>query len=152
MIYDSLDNIELYKSLSNDIYEGLAFLKNADPGIACGVHQINPRVRAIVSEYETLRENPYGYEAHRRFLDIQFLLKGEEKVCCLPLEKLKETTPYNPDNDAAFYTEDGVAPIDLPIGDGYFTILYPQDGHMPQICVCDPVPVKKVVVKIEIAK
>ena len=69
MIYDSLDNIELYKSLSPDIYDGLAFLKNADPDIACGVHQINPRVRAIVSEYETLRENPYGYEAHRRFLE-----------------------------------------------------------------------------------
>ena len=150
MIYDSLDNIELYKGLSSDIYEGLAFLKNADPEIACGVHQINPRVRAIVSEYETLCENPYGYEAHRRFLDIQFLLKGEEKVCCLPLEKLKETKAYNPDCDAAFYTEDTAAPIDLPIGDGWFTILYPRDGHMPQICLGNPVPVKKVVVKIEI--
>jgi YhcH/YjgK/YiaL family protein len=150
MIYDSLDNIELYKSLSGDIYEGLAFLKNASTDIACGVHQINSRVKAIVSEYETLRENPYGYEAHRRFLDIQFLLKGEEKVCCLPLEKLRETKAYNPDCDAAFYAENGTAPIDLPIGGGYFTILYPQDGHMPQICLTTPVHVKKVVVKIEI--
>ena len=150
MIYDSLDNLELYKSLSSNIYEGLVFLKNAAPDIACGVHQINPKVRAIVSEYETLLENPYGYEAHRRFLDIQFLLKGEEKVCCLPLEKLKETKPYNPDNDAAFYTADGATHIDLPIGGGYFTILYPQDGHMPQVCLKGPIPVKKIVVKIEI--
>ena len=151
MVYDSLDNLETYKGLSEDIYESLKFLKQAKADIACGVHQLNPRVRAIVSEYETLKENPYGYEAHRRFIDIQFLLKGEEKVCCLPLEKLKETTPYNPDNDAAFYTEDGVDPIDLPIGGGYFTILYPQDGHMPQIYLTAPTPVKKIVVKIQIA-
>ena len=150
MIYDSLDNIELYKSLSSDIYEGLKFLKQADGQIACGVHQINPRVRAIVSEYETLQDNPYGFEAHRRFLDIQFLLKGEEKVRCLPLEQLKETKAYNAESDVAFYAQDKTKPIDLPIGSGYFAILYPQDGHMPQVCLHSPVPVKKIVIKIQI--
>ena len=149
MVYDSLENIETYKGLSSDIYDALVFLKNTDPEIEKGVHQLNPRVRAIVSEYETLRENLYGYEAHRRFIDIQFLLKGEELVCSLPLERLKETKAYNPDADVAFY-EAAAEPQKLPIGGGYFAILYPQDGHMPQLCVSDPVPVKKIVVKIEL--
>ncbi len=50
MVYDKIDNIETYKGLSEDIYEGLKFLKNATPDLACGVHEINPRVKAIVSD------------------------------------------------------------------------------------------------------
>lgn len=65
MVYDKIDNIETYKGLSDDIYEGLKFLKNASPDLACGVHEINPRVKAIVSEYETKAVNENGYEAHR---------------------------------------------------------------------------------------
>ena len=149
MVYDSLDNLETYKGLSADIYDALVFLKNADPEIENGVHQLNPRVWAIVSEYETLKENPYGYEAHRRFIDIQFLLKGQEMVCSLPLEKLKETQAYNPDSDCALYAAEA-EPQKLPIGDGYFAILFPQDGHMPNLCIGSPSPVKKVVIKIEI--
>ena len=150
MIYDSLDNIDLYKGLSGDIYDGLLFLKQAGSDIACGVHQLTPRVKAIVSEYETMTENPYGYEAHKRFIDIQFLLKGEEKVCSLPLKRLTETKAYDPACDAAFYTAAEATPQDSIIGDGFFAIYFPQDGHMPQLCVSGPTLVKKVVVKIEI--
>ena len=151
MIYDSLEHIETYKGISEDICTGLEFLSQAKDDLACGVHQISPRVKAIVSEYETKRQNEYGYEAHRRFIDIQFLLKGEEKVCSLPLPKLKETKAYSADADAAFYAGDAPAPQEVLLGDGYFAIYFPQDGHMPQLCAADPVPVKKVVVKIEIA-
>lgn len=149
MVYDSLQNIEQYKGLSADIYEGLVFLKNADPMISKGVYQINPRVKAIVSEYETKKVNEYGYEAHKRFIDIQCNLKGTEKVCCLPIERLTETKPYDSEIEAAFYTAE-VKPQEMVIGNGYFAIYYPQDGHMPQLCVDKPQIVKKVVVKVEV--
>ena len=71
MVYDKIDNIETYKGLSEDIYEGLRFLQNATLDLACGVHEINPRVKAIVSEYETKAVNENGYEAHKKFIDIQ---------------------------------------------------------------------------------
>ena len=38
----------------------------------------------------------------------------------------------------------------MTIGGGYFAIFFPQDGHMPQLSVDEPMMVKKVVVKIEI--
>ena len=148
MIYDKLDNKEIYKGISDDIYEGLAFLSQTSPDIANGVYQLNPRVKAIVSEYETKTENENGFEAHKRFLDIQYTLRGIEKVCCLPIEKLKETTPYSEENDAALYAA-GVQSQEMVIGEGYFAIFFPQDGHMPQLCVSDPMPVKKVVVKVQ---
>ena len=105
MIYDKIDNIETYKGLSEDIYEGLKFLKNATLDLACGVHVINPRVKAIVSEYEKKAVNENGYEAHRKFIDSQYLLDGSERNCCLPIEKLNETKPYLEVNDAFYETD-----------------------------------------------
>lgn len=149
MIYDNSDNIALYKNLSSDIFEGLCFLQQATPDLAPGTYQISPRVKAIVSEYETKVKNEVGYEAHRKNIDIQYLLKGEERVACLPIEKLKETKPYSEEKDAAFFTA-SVQPIEMKLGDGYFAIFFPQDGHMPQLCVNDePMIVKKVVIKVE---
>ena len=51
MIVDTLDNINQYKSLSENIYNGLKFLAEADPGIALGTHVIDGNVSAIDSEY-----------------------------------------------------------------------------------------------------
>lgn len=86
MIYDKIDNIALYKGLSPDLYAGLQFLQQASPDIAVGTYPINPRVKAIVSEYETKVENEYGFETHKKYIDIQYLLKGEERVACMPVE------------------------------------------------------------------
>lgn len=150
MVYDKLDNIELYKGLSEDINLGLGFLRKATPDIENGVHQITSRVKAIVSEYETQEVNEYGYEAHKEYIDIHYLISGYEKICSLPLEYLQETKAYNKEVDAAFYVENVVKPQEILLGDGFFTILYPQDGHMPQLCVNEPLKVKKVVVKVKI--
>jgi YhcH/YjgK/YiaL family protein len=152
MIYDKLDNIELYKGNSNDIYAGLQYLRDTDADIAAGTYQINPRVKAIVSEYETKIENTYGFEAHRKNIDIQYLIIGEEKINCLPLEYLKESKAYDEEIDAAFYVERGIKSQELLLGNGYFAILFPQDGHMPQLCVNTPRIVKKVVVKVKIGE
>lgn len=149
MIYDKIDNIELYKGLSEDIYLGLEFLKNASSEIECGVHELSPRVKAIVSEYKTKEVNEYGYEAHKKYIDIQYLLKGSEKICCLPIEQLKETKPYSETNDAAFYTAN-TKPVEITLGNSFFAIFYPQDGHMPGLSNNANVDVKKVVVKVAI--
>ena len=150
MIYDHISSISLYKSLSPSIAAGLEFLKQMKLDTAVGVYQINPKVKAIVSEYETKLENEYGYEAHRKNIDIQYLIYGDEKICCLPLEYLKETKPYNKEIDAAFYEEEGAKPQELLLGNGYFAILFPQDGHMPQLCINEPEQVKKVVIKVKL--
>lgn len=149
MIYDNLSNIDLYKGLSDDICVGLAYLRQVKPDIYNGIYQINPYVKAIVSEYETKRVNEYGFEAHKKFIDIQCVLNGEEKVCCLPIEKMNEIKPYNEEKDVVFYDVNS-QPQEMIIGNGYFAIFFPQDGHMPQLCIDKPKLVKKVVVKIEI--
>lgn len=149
MIFDHISNIATYKGLSPNIALGLDFLKQMKPDTAVGVYQINRYVKAIVSEYETKAENKYGYEAHRKNIDIQYLLSGEERIACLPIERLIETKAYNEENDAAFYNAN-TKPLEMTIGNGFFAIFFPQDGHMPQLCIDKPMKVKKVVIKIEV--
>lgn len=150
MIYDKIDNIETYVGISSDIYLGLKWLRNVGSNIANGVYEINPRVKAVVSEYTTKENNDNGYEAHRDYIDIQYLIRGIEMINSLPLEYLKVTKPYNKEIDAAFYEEEGAKPQELLLGKGYFAILFPQDGHMPQLCESKPEKVKKVVIKVKL--
>lgn len=150
MIYDKINNIETYAGISEDIRVGLEYLREVKPDIAVGMYQVSPRVKAIVSEYETKIVNENGYEAHRDYIDIQYLIRGEEVINSLPLEYLKETKPYDKEIDAAFYEEEEVKPQELLLGNGYFAILFPQDAHMPCLSVNESMQVKKVVVKVEI--
>lgn len=149
MIFDDISNIATYKGLSPNIALALDFLKQMKPVTAVGTYQINHRVKVIVSEYETKLQNEHGYEAHRKYIDIQYLLSGEERIACLPVERLKETKPYNEEKDAAFYAAD-LKPQEMTISDGYFAVFFPQDGHMPQLFIDRPMKVKKVVIKIEV--
>lgn len=167
MIYDKIENIELYKGLSDDIYAGLRYLKDMTPDVEPGTYEINPRVKAFISEYTTKPENEKGYEAHQKNIDIQYLLKGTEKIACLPVDELQETQPYNEDTDAAFYASpsslslhpsalghqpSSVLPLpsSVTLLPGYFSIFYPQDAHMPCLCMDTPTKVKKVVIKVKI--
>ena len=90
-------------------------------------------MKAIVSEYVTKKVNEYGYEAHKRFIDIRCVFKGEEIVCCLPIDMISETKPYSEEKDATFY-EANCQAHEMVIGNGYYAIFFPQDGHMPQLC------------------
>ena len=150
MIYDKIDNWELYAGISEDLRLGLKYLKNVSPDVELSVHELSPRVKAVVSEYTTKEENENGYEAHREWIDIQYLLKGNEKICCLPLEYLKETKAYDAGKNAAFYEEAGVAGQEMQVGNGYFAVFFPQDGHKPGLCAGECEQVKKVVVKMKI--
>ena len=147
MIYDSIENIKTYSDISDDIRIGLEFLLSANSNIANGIHQLSPRVKAIVSEYETRLQNENGFEAHRQFIDIQCTLRGQERIAYLPIAKLREIKSYSEEEDVAFYEADTKSQ-EVVIGNGYFAIFFPQDGHMPQLCLDVPMAVKKVVVKV----
>lgn len=150
MIYDKIDNIDTYAGLYEDIIIGLKFLREIQPDIQIGVYNLSSTVKAIVSEYNTKIENENGYEAHRDYIDIQYLISGIERIGYMPLEYLKETISYNKEKDIAFFKDEYGASQYLLLGNGYFTILFPQDGHMPQLAINAPMKVKKVVVKVKV--
>lgn len=150
MIYDKIDNLGIYANISKDIRLGLEWLCGVNLDIENGVYELSSSVKAIVSEYSTKDVNENGYEAHREYIDIQYLISGREKICCLPLEYLNEVKAYNKDIDAAFYEASDKKPQEMVIGNGFFAIFFPQDGHLPGLCAIKPEIVKKVVLKVRI--
>lgn len=150
MIVDTLDNIDVYKSLSSDIYAGLQFLKTIDPDISLGTYPINDNVKAIVTEYETVENFERGYEAHKHVIDIQFPIRGLERVKWSPIKDMEVNIPYDKNKDRTFYKNPHHLGTHVNIGNGIFAIMFPEDGHGPQHYVNKPELIKKVTIKISI--
>lgn len=88
------------------------------------------------------------YEAHRKYIDLQCVVSGEEIIRVRNVSQLSETDPYDADRDIAFYQNAPGNDIHLRPGD--FLILFPHDAHLPLIPPNTPGEVKKVVVKVRV--
>lgn len=150
MVVDTLKNIELYKGLSPDIYAGLLFLSNAKEDIELGIHPINNNVKAIVSSYETIDNFIRGYESHKRVIDIQYPIKGLERVKWSPIEGMSINIPYNESEDRTFFKDPSEQGTHVDIGNGIFAIMFPEDGHGPQHKVKKRELIKKITIKVSI--
>ncbi|OPZ99894.1 MAG: hypothetical protein BWY70_00855 [Bacteroidetes bacterium ADurb.Bin408] len=150
MIFDNLKNIETYKNISLDIYLGLKFLADARPDIETGTYVINQNTKAIVSEYETVAVFERGYEAHKHVIDIQYPVRGLEKVKWSPVDGMTVNIPYDEQKDRTFYKDSSVQGTEIIIGNGLFGIMFPQDAHSPQHFVGQPERIKKITIKVAI--
>ena len=150
MIVDKIENIDTYKGISEDIYAGLKFIANAKSDIELGTYPINRNVKAIVSEYETIANFERGFEAHKHVIDIQYPIIGLERVKWSPIEEMEVNIPYDKDKDRTFYKNPHQQGTQVDIGNGFFAIMFPQDGHGPQHFVIKPELIKKITVKISI--
>jgi YhcH/YjgK/YiaL family protein len=147
MIVDKLENGAYYYSLGARIQKAIEYLKNSSLSeIEVGKYQIEgDDIFALVSEYDTKSVETGLWEAHKRYIDIQYIIKGSEKIGYTSVENLKTTVEYDESKDILFGTANGDF---VTLQQGMFMILAPQDGHMPSIYCEKPERVKKVVIKI----
>lgn len=89
-----------------------------------------------------------GIESHRRYLDLQIILKGKEKIGLAQVgDPSLAASPYDPIKDKISYT--GQLKGDVILREGECILLFPEDIHQPGGQVDDE-PIEKLVVKIEI--
>lgn len=107
---------------------------------------------ANVATYVPGAGGPGRYEAHREYMDIQFIVRGTEYLGYAPLGELEPLAPYDAGKDVQFLRcPDGVA-TQVLLQPGMFAALLAQDGHMPAIAVQVPsVEVRKVVMKVRLS-
>jgi biofilm protein TabA len=150
MIFDTLENMHLYAGLiPARLYQGLQFLRDTDlTTLAIGRHDIDAdNLYALVQEYTTRPFEQGKWEAHRKYIDIQHMVSGIERMGFANLAFM-QLGEYFPDRDFQSLSGLGSSVDVLP---GAFTIFFPQDAHMPGLCVDQPVPIRKVVLKISVA-
>jgi len=147
MIIDSITKASQYKAMNKKIAVALDFLRETDiAALASGKYEIRgDEVFAMVQSYETLPVEEGKWEAHRQYLDVQYVAAGEERMGYANVDSLTVSQPYAEDKDVLFLEGPGDF---LTVKAGTFVIFAPQDAHMPCLAVADPRPVKKVVVKV----
>ena len=149
MITDALENAAAYYDLLPGIAVALRFL--VDPQTQCleiGKHQIDAdRIFALVQEYNTKRRDECFWEAHRRFIDVQFVQTGIEAIAWAPIHQMRPSKPYDPKKDFEGFQGTGQT-IQVPAGS--FAIFMPHDVHMPGLAVGEPRLVRKIVVKVAV--
>ena len=149
MILDQLESSLIYAGLGEKIAIGLGLLNgdsvcNAEPG----KYEVDgENLFYIVDEYETKPVQEGRLEIHRKYLDIQYIVSGEECIGVAPLEGLTEETVYDGKRDLAFYKfEPSMSKLHLK--QGMFAIFWPNEPHMPGRSINKTEMVKKIVVKI----
>lgn len=148
MIIDKIENISLYKGLYKRLDFAFDYITNADfSNLKAGKYQIDGNdVFILVNEYETKLVKAEVLESHRKYIDVQYILSGEEVIEYSPFDKQVINRNYDSENDYSFYhTENS---IKLTFKAGMFSIFLPEDLHMPGVISKSPSKIRKIVVKV----
>ena len=148
MIFDTLKNIDNYKGLGR-VYTALEFLANTDFNtMELGRYELDgDNIFYMVQSYDTDPEKTIS-EAHKKYIDIQFMVSGEELIGVAPMGYEEKETQAIPENDVWFYeckTER------VTLIENSFMVLYPNDLHCPGVATNNkPMTCKKVVIKVKV--
>ena len=133
-----------YESIIPGLKEAMelvAGLENYEPAtypLACGGRVLVQRITSKPAEGALL-------EAHKNFLDIQYIPEATETMGWAPIEKLEVAKEYNDVKDAWLFAGE----CDLvDIRPGYCYVVYPEDAHAPGVHRDEVKEYSKIVVKL----
>jgi biofilm protein TabA len=147
MIHDRLSNAALYRSIHTCFGRAFDYLTTtALTDLPSGKQTIQgDELFALVNDYSTQPQEKCRFEAHRRYIDIQLMVRGVEQIGVANLATMSDDEPYVADRDVAFFRGQGDL---ITLTEGTFAIFFPHDAHQPGIAVAEPVQCRKVVVKV----
>lgn len=150
MIIDRLENMNRYRMLSPLLLEMVDELAGGrialDTEYSCPPDESG--LSYFVSEYYTKEPEEVFLEAHRRFMDLQYIVSGKERIRISTDSSLTQLhSPYDIQRDIEFYTGQGE---EFLLRAGYFIILFPNELHGPCIADGEPQYVRKFVGKIPV--
>lgn len=154
MILDRLENAVLYRPLGTSIALAFDYLGRTDfSRTPAGRYELEgDRIFAIVQRYRPKRPADARWEAHRQYVDVQYVAQGVERMGYAPLgDGLPVEQDYDPQKDVVFFDVQGEL---FTIRAGSFAIFNPTDVHAPGLATAmsaATVEVCKVVLKCRVA-
>ena len=147
MIIDSIDNCMNYENLGIKISLALNHISAVNfDSKEPGRYDIDgDNIFVNVNDYHTKNSDECKFEAHRKYIDVQYIAKGTEWIGYAPLAGQTVISEYNDERDVLFFEGE---PSFVKLDKGMFAIFFPQDLHMPG--TGDGDFVRKVVVKVRI--
>ena len=148
MIFDTLKNVDNYEGLGR-VYTALKFLSETDfSKIELGRYELDgDNIFYMVQSYDTDPDKTIS-EAHRKYIDIQYMVEGEELIGVADISCEKELTEAKEENDVWFYN---CKTEPLTLSAGKYMVLYPNDLHCPGVATKGTaLTCRKVVVKVKV--
>lgn len=151
MITDVLAQSARYNILHPLFARSFEFLKTLPASQAPGRYDIQgDDCFALVQGYNTKPVAQAVFEAHRKYIDIQFIQAGRETIFWAPLSSLPQVTQdYSSERDIAFFAAPQHAEA-IHLRAGGFVIFFPEDGHAPGVECAGATEVRKAVIKIRV--
>ena len=150
MIIDRLDKWERYFRNSRRFSAAFNYLLNTIKNkVNDGCYKIEGNdLFANIDSYQTVNEHEKRFEAHRKYIDVQYIVKGTEAIYWLNVQDLTSETDYSYKDDIIFFNE--ADDCRLKLSEGFFVVFFPEDAHKPG-CIWQKVEnVQKIVLKIKI--
>lgn len=149
MLKDNIKNCEKYYKLNEKFEKAFEFLKTADFSKEGKIEIDGDNIYASVQSYQTKEPAQCRYEAHRKYIDIQYIVEGKEKIGCIDICDTTDLELYDKEHDVVFLEKKGKENI-LCLMKGNFVIFYPNDAHKPCMKSTSKTRVLKTVIKIKI--
>lgn len=151
MIFDSLKNSELYYGVNKNFKEAFEFIKKAtEENLPVGRYELKGNdLFAMIQEYNTKSPEEAKAEAHRKYIDIQYIISGIEKMEVYNISKAETDIAYSEEKDCEFFKNYEIPSVCILQNEEY-AILFPEDIHRPGMAYDNPAAVKKIVVKVAV--
>jgi YhcH/YjgK/YiaL family protein len=131
--------------------EAFRWLETAAGHAPEGTHSLGRSgFEARVMTYEVKTREQARYEMHRDTIDIQFTLNGGEAIEVIPEDVLEKCNDYDAEKDVEFMVTPPASQARVENREGFFTVLFAGEPHMPQLGIPGIKSVRKVVVKIPV--
>ena len=104
----------------------------AEPKADGGYEILPGRLKANISTYETGAAETKKFEAHRKYADVQVIVKGAERIDWADIDSCTDmvSEEYSTGGDIAFYNDpEYVSQVRLNAGE--FMVMFPEDAHKP---------------------
>lgn len=150
MIIDTLANAERYHNLGPQFIKAFDYLRQTDlAAIEKGKYEIDgTNIFALVNEYETVDPSGQQMESHKKYIDVQYIVKGEEQIGHAFMAEQTPSQAYDVEKDFMLFGEK--PSFYSKFEENMFAIFFPSDLHMPNLQVSAPVQVKKIVIKVSV--
>lgn len=152
MILDLLENAKQYAGIHPGVDRALEEMKRFTPeNYGDGRVEVDGNnVFLLLNNYETHPKSESMAEAHRKYIDVMYMVEGAETIYVKNVNKLKNITcEYTEENEALLADTDEDATA-VRLEKGYFVVLFPQDAHSPACDADGKRSVKKIIGKVKV--
>ena len=138
------------KTLYEKITEALNYIENLDKSaLTPGIHEVTDEFYYNYLEYEAQEPTNTIYETHKNYVDIQYIVEGQEHIDVSFEEYMELDTPYDAEKDIMFF-KNPQKYFSRILGPGEYVIVLPHELHKPGQKVGQCGNIKKIVGKVRV--